>query len=154
MKFKVTKLPSHLKFSDLPFLPENPLKYLEECENPGLPERENIYFCVRVFADKRIKEKENYHRAKAYQCYSFQENKWWKTNYIEFLIELHVPKMSLRQYLSSGAAYRFMTPEYQRDCDYWRNFLQSNSLKSKIEAFRFFKEIGLKRKALKSKNIP
>ena len=45
---------------------DGPASYLEVCENPGLPNHENIVFWVRIKDD-------------LYQQYVYQENKWFKS---------------------------------------------------------------------------
>lgn len=87
-----------------------PLQYIEECENPGFPPRENVMYCVRLSG------KPSCRYWKPYQCYCYQVGRWWKCKEISYLFtEVHIPRMSEWEYNNIKCPFGYLSKTAQID---------------------------------------
>lgn len=95
---------------------DGPLKYIEECEDPGFPPRENVQYCVRLQGTPSCTY------WKPYQCYCYQVGKWWKFKDISHLFtEVHVPRMSEYSYNKLHCPFKYLAKQYQVDFYFHRH---------------------------------
>lgn len=75
---------------------DGPLRYLEECEDPGFPIRKGIKYCVNetIYRNdgKIYPNSSRYYRP--YVCFTYQVGRWWKLKDVQYIFtELHIPQI-------------------------------------------------------------
>lgn len=137
--------------------------FIEECSNPGFPEREGLQYLIRVTKQEKeedgTKKDEGYW--KSYHCYYFQLGRWWK--YIKpktIFTDICVPQImnhyDYLKYKKSRLSLKFLSEKSLRDYKYFSQLDNLNEIGRNVQRnrLRAAKLLGKKYFYGKSKKSP
>jgi hypothetical protein len=127
---------------------ENPLTYIEECNDLGFPPRKGIKYCI---AAKNGKVKNRYY--KPYHCFCYQMGKWWQYKEIQYIFtDLYVPQiMSHYDFYNYKSSLRFLSNDAHFDWQFHRHAHELRAVARNVELsfISFFLKNKLKKRKVK-----